>query len=126
MDEILARLWEDLGGRIGGPLSFRVVLQPIVAATLAIRAGIKDAKQGRRPYFWAMLTHPEPGLRRLREGWKAVANVFALAVVMDVAYQVIVFRWVYPLEALLVAFLLAFVPYLLIRGPANRLARWRR
>jgi hypothetical protein len=26
-------------------------------------------------------------------------------------------------EALLVAFLLAFVPYLLIRGPANRIAR---
>ena len=126
MDEILARVWESLDGRVGGPLSFRVVLQPVVAASLAIRAGIKDAKQGREPYFWAMLTHPDRRLRRLREGWKAVANVFALAVVMDVAYQVIVFRWVYPIEALFVAFLLAFVPYLLIRGPANRLARPRR
>jgi hypothetical protein len=126
MDEILARVWESLDNRIGGPLSFRVLLQPIVAASLAIRAGIKDAKQGREPYFWAMLTHPDRRLKRLREGWKAVANVFALAVVMDVAYQVIVFRWVYPIEALFVAFLLAFVPYLLIRGPANRLARLRR
>jgi len=33
-----------------------------------------------------------------------------------------VFRWIYPLEVLLVAFLLACVPYLLIRGPVNRLA----
>jgi hypothetical protein len=57
----------------------------------------------------------------LREGWKALANVFAVAVVIDVAYQLIVFRWVYPGEVLLVAFLLACVPYVLIRGPANRI-----
>ena len=126
MDEIFAQLREALGGRLGGPLSFRILLQPIVAASLAVRAGIKDAKQGREPYFWAILTHPDRRLKRLREGWKAVTNVFALAVVMDVAYQVIVFRWVYPVEALLVAFLLAFVPYLLVRGPVNRLARPRR
>ena len=34
-----------------------------------------------------------------------------------------VFRWIYPFETLLVAFLLACVPYLLIRGPVNRIAR---
>jgi len=51
-----------------------------------------------------------------------VAKVFVLAVIIDVAYQVMVFRWVYPFEVLLVSFLLACVPYLLIRGPANRIA----
>jgi hypothetical protein len=51
-----------------------------------------------------------------------VAKVFVVAVLIDIAYQWIVFRWVYPLEALVVAFLLACVPYLLVRGPANRLA----
>jgi len=35
-------------------------------------------------------------------------------------------RFVYPGEALLVAFLLACVPYLLIRGFVDRLARSRR
>jgi hypothetical protein len=42
------------------------------------------------------------------------------------AYQLIVFRWIHPVELVVVVLLLAFVPYLLIRGPVNRLARTAR
>jgi hypothetical protein len=49
-------------------------------------------------------------------------KIVLLAIVLDVAYQVLVFRWVYPIEILIVAFLLACLPYLLIRGPVNRIA----
>jgi hypothetical protein len=122
MEDLLARIWEHLGGRIGGPLSFRLILQPVVATVLAVRAGLQDARTGRPAYFWTILTSPADRRDLLREGWKAVAKVFVLAVIIDVAYQVIVFRWVYPVELLLVAFLLAGVPYLLIRGPVNRMA----
>jgi hypothetical protein len=52
-----------------------------------------------------------------------VGRVFVFAIVMDAAYQLIVFRWLYPVEALLVAVILALVPYLLIRGPVNRIAK---
>jgi len=63
----------------------------------------------------------------LREGWKSTARVFLLAVIMDVIYQLIVQHWIYPGEVLIVAVLLAIVPYLLIRGPVTRVAeRWRR
>ena len=119
---MLARFWEHLGGRIGGPLTFRLILQPVLAGVLAIRAGLEDARAGRPPYFWTILTESAHRRDLLREGWKAVANVFMLAVVIDVAYELIVFRWIYPGEVLLVAFLLACVPYLLIRGPVNRIA----
>jgi hypothetical protein len=51
-----------------------------------------------------------------------VAKVFTVAVVLDVIYQIIVLRWVYPGEALVVAFALAILPYLLLRGPLGRLA----
>jgi hypothetical protein len=122
MEEWLARIWENLGGRIGGPLSFRLMVQPVMAAFFAIRAGIKDARIGRPPYFWTILTSPEDRRRLLHEGWKDVMKVFLLALGLDVAYQVIVFRWLFPLELLIVGFLLACVPYLLIRGPANRIA----
>jgi hypothetical protein len=122
MDDMLARIWEDLGGRVGGPLSFRLLLQPLVAMVLAIRAGLEDARTGRPPYFWAIVTHPDHRRDLLREGWKAVAKVFVIAAIIDAVYQVMVFRWVYPGELLLVAFLLACVPYLLIRGPANLIA----
>ena len=123
MEEFITRVWENLGGRVGGPMSFRLVLQPVVAIFLAVKAGLQDAKLGHPPYFWAILTDAEARRELLREGWKAVAQVFVLAIVMDVIYQVLVFRWVYPGEALLVAFLLACVPYLLVRGPLNRLMR---
>jgi hypothetical protein len=59
----------------------------------------------------------------LREGWRSVTKVFLLACVFDVAYQLLVFRRVYPVEALLVAGGLAFIPYLLLRGPVARLMR---
>jgi len=126
MDDVLARIWENLGGRIGGPMSFRLLLQPTVAAFLAIRAGLDDARAGRAPYLWTILTKPDERRDLVRQGWKAVVQVFVLAVVIDSVYQVMVFRWIYPGELLLVAFLLACVPYLLLRGPANRFASARR
>ena len=59
----------------------------------------------------------------IRDGWKSVGRVFILGIIMDAIYQLIVFRWFYPVEALLVAAILALVPYLLIRGPVNRIAK---
>jgi len=55
-----------------------------------------------------------------------VGKIFVIAVVIDLFEQFIVLRWFYPGEAILVAFILAFIPYLLIRGPVNRIARGKR
>jgi hypothetical protein len=63
-------------------------------------------------------------MQLIREGWKATARVFVLAIVMDVIYQWIVQKWIYPGETLIVAIVLAVIPYLLIRGPVNRIARF--
>jgi len=127
MDEMLTRLWENLGGRIGGPMSLRLLLQPTIATILAIRSGLADARAGKPPFFWTVLTNANDRRELLRSGWKSVAKVFTMAVVLDVVYQLIVARWVYPLEAVIVAFVLACVPYLLLRGPVNRIASgWRR
>jgi hypothetical protein len=126
MDDQFARIWHNLEGRVTGPMSFRLLLQPSVAVILAIRGGLQDVRAGRPPYSWSILTS-DPVHRRalLREGWKAIAKVFGLAIVLDIVYQVIALHWVYPGEALLVAFLLACVPYLLIRGPVGRLLHAR-
>jgi hypothetical protein len=124
MEELFTRMWNDLTGRIGGPMSFRLLLQPAMAMIFAIRDGLKDAREGRPAYFYSLFTQPENRRRELREGFKAVSRVFGLAIVMDLIYQVIVFRWFYPLEALIVAFVLALLPYILLRGPVNRIARF--
>jgi hypothetical protein len=123
MQDIIARIGEDLAGRLHGPLTFRLILQPVMATVLAIRAGLKDAHGCRPAYLWAVLTDPAHRREMVRGGWKDISKVFVLAVVLDTVFQLIVFHTLYPFEALLVAFLLAAVPYGLLRGPVNRLAR---
>jgi hypothetical protein len=72
-----------------------------------------------------MVSHPEHRRELLMVGWKRVSKVFILAVILDVAYQLKVNHWIYPGETLFVAFILAIVPYLLLRGPINRILQWR-
>src|SRR3982751_6559504 len=125
MRDFLTRVLMNIADRVGGPMTFRLILQPMMAALLALRAGLKDSREGRPPYFWAVLTNRMHRPDLLREGWKAVGRVFILAVIMDIIYQWIVQRWLYPGEVIIVAIILAVVPYLLIRGPVNRIARRR-
>src|SRR5918993_20546 len=123
MRDMLLRALLNITDRVGGPMTFRFILQPLMAALLAFRAGWKDAQTGQSPYFWTILTDPGQREGLLREGWKSIARVFVLAIVVDVIYQLMFLKWVYPLELILVAILLAVVPYLLIRGPVNRIVR---
>jgi hypothetical protein len=123
MEEFIMRVLTGLSDRVGGPMTFRIILQPLMAGLLATRAGLKDAREGRPPYFWTLLTDSTQRVALLRDGWRAIARVFVLAIVMDVIYQLIVRRWIYPGETLIVAITLAVVPYLLLRGPINRLVR---
>ena len=44
-------------------------------------------------------------------------------VVMDIIYQLVFLGEFFPAEAAIVAVLLAFVPYALLRGPIARVAR---
>ena len=126
MKEKLLEILLMLVGRTTGPLTLRLILQPTVAAFFAIRAGLADARAGKTPYFWSLLFHPQNRPDLLRSGWKDVRKVFLLAVILDVAYEIIVFHAVYPLQALLVAAILAIVPYVLIRGITARIAGARK
>ena len=123
MDEILSRFWEHLGGRAGGPMTFRLVLQPATAAFFAIREGLRDARDGRPAWLWAVATDPSQRRALLHEAWRSIGRIFVFAVAIDVVYQLWMFGWIYPLELVLVAVLLALVPYALLRGPVNRIAR---
>ena len=121
--DIWQRFFGNLFSRLDGPLHFRFIMQPLMAITFAVIDGIKDAKAGRPPYFWALVKNPEERRELLRLGWKRIGKIFILAVILDVIYQIKVYRWFYPGETLFVAILLAIVPYLLVRGPADRIAK---
>ena len=120
--QIILRIWHNLVERPSGPMSFRFILQPLMAAIAAIRDGRRDARAGRSPYFWTVLSKPRGAHRRLREGLNATARIILLGLVMDVIYQLIVLKRFYPVEAVIIAVVLAFVPYVVLRGIVTRVA----
>ena len=117
------RIWTDLLDRPGGPMTFRFILQPAMAAIAATIDGIRDARLGRSPYFWTIVRDPQRRVRRLREGFISTARIILLGIGMDAIYQYKVLKTFYPDEAVIVALALAVVPYLIIRGPVARIAR---
>ena len=125
IQEILTRFWDQLIAQPSGPLAFRLILQPLMATILAILDGLKDARVGRPPFLRTILYDPSQRGAYLREGLKRVSRVIVFAFVMDAIYQIIVLRRFYLGEALVTVFVLAVLPYLLIRGPIDRIARHR-
>lgn len=123
MDDFITRLVENLGARVTGPMHLRLYMQPTMAVIFAVRAGLRDARDGQSPFFWSLFTSPGDRRNLLRQGWKDVGTVFILALVLDVIYQLVATGRIRPLETIIVAALLAFVPYLLSRGLVTRLAR---
>ena|SRR5256885_13703934 len=123
MDDMWTRIGTQLLARVSGPMKFRLVLQPAMASFFAIRAGLADARAGKPPYFWGLLSDHGQRVDMLKDGWKSVGRVFILALVLDAVYQIIVLHFVYPGEMVIVAFILAIVPYLIVRGLVTRLAR---
>ena len=123
MDDIThwQRFMEHLFGRLNGPLHFRFILQPLMASLYAVVDGIRDAKRGKPAYLWTALSVPEHRRELLKDGWKHFGKIFILAILLDLLYAWKICDRIYPLETLTVALTLAVVPYLLLRGPANRI-----
>jgi hypothetical protein len=121
--ELLSRGIGQLIGRAEGPLHFRLVVMPTVVTILGIRAGLRDAREGHTKFLWALLTHTSERRSIVRSVVKDIGRVFLMALVLDSTYQLIVLRWIYPGQLLIVAVACAIVPYIVVRGPVSLLAR---
>jgi hypothetical protein len=118
------RVWDNMLARPGWALTFRFLLQPVMSSVVAVRDGVKDARGGRSPFLWSALADPETGRGWLREAIAATGKIFLLAIVLDAVDQYLTLNAFHPIEALIVAFALAVIPYILLRGPAGRMAGW--
>jgi hypothetical protein len=121
--DMIGRGWENFLARPSGSLNLRFIVQPTMAGLLALRAGIQDAREGRQGYVWALVSNPERRFQLLHDGWRGARTPFLVAIVLDCIYQLVTVQFIYPLELLLTATLLALIPYILLRGPFNRIAR---
>ncbi len=112
---------DGLIARIQGPMSFRLLMQPLIALYFAFRDGRRDAQEGKAPFFWGLFTQPEHRREMLQSGWKSIGKVFVIAIVLDGVFQYLAFPVFRPLGALSAGVVLALVPYVVLRGPVNRL-----
>ena len=120
MGDFFSTFYTDFIARFDGPLHFRLIMQPLMAILFAVRDGSRDAREGRSAYLWTVLTDPAQRRYLLESGWKGISKVFVLAYALDVVYELMVWRGVKPLQALMTATVLAVIPYALLRGPVNR------
>jgi hypothetical protein len=113
---------EELPRRFTGPGRLRFISQPAIAIVLGIRSGLADARLGNPPYLFALLFGP--GLRRelLRSGIAAIRNLVAAAIVMDVIFQVVLYRSVHPGAAVVIGPILICLPYTFSRALSMRFA----
>ena len=108
---------------LGRPTSFPVYRPAADGSYSRGHRRVKDVKAGRPAYFWALLSAPDLSQRAGEGGWKSVGKIFILAIFLDVVYQMKVHSTVYAGELVIVAFVLAILPYLVLRGPINQIFR---
>ena len=115
----------ELLERLNGPLSFRLIIMPMVVSFLAIRAGLKDARERQPTFLYGMVTHPAERPRLLRSALADIGKVFVVAILLDTAYQLATGESFRLMEVLVVAVSCAIVPYVALRGPVALLMRDR-
>jgi len=123
---LLSRRFEDdMVARLHGPGRLRFILQPLVAILLGARDDIKDARADRPPFLTNLLFHPtdRPGL--MRSAVASMRDLLALAILLDVISQFLIFRMVPLGAALLVGPVRIALPYASSRALANRTEKWQ-
>jgi hypothetical protein len=121
--EALSRGFAQLIGRASGPLHFRLIITPTLALVYAIRAGLRDAREGRPPFLWEAINRPDERQRLRRSWWKDIGKMIIAVLVVDTVYQIFFFKAFYPVQSLILVVVLAMAPYAIVRGITTRLAR---
>jgi hypothetical protein len=115
---------EELPARFTGPGRLRFILQPTIAILLGVRGGLADARAGHPPYLFGLLFAGGRRRELLRSGMVAIRNLLAAGIILDLVFQLVLYRSVHPGAALVVGPILICAPYALSRALANRVAQW--
>src|ERR1700751_227197 len=115
------RFFQDIVARLSRPGRLRFVVQPTVAIMLGVRSGIKDAQAGFAPFLWALAFHGIYRRKLLRSAFASIRNLVAVAILLDLISQFLIFHEVRPGAALLVGPVLITLPYALARALTNRI-----
>jgi hypothetical protein len=119
------RFFEDLWTRFSGPGRLRFILQPTTAVLLGVRDGKRDARTGCPPFLSGLLFRRTHRRDLLRSAIASVRDLVAIAIILDVISQILIFREIHPGAALLLGPVLIATPYSASRALTNRIASGR-
>lgn len=122
MSEFMSTLAE-MFPRLTGPLGFRFIVQPLAAAFLGMRDGRRDNRSGEAPYFLDLLIHPHNRRRKLNSGIAALLVPITIGIVLDLVAQQLIFEQIRVFQAVVVGTFLIGLPYVVVRGLANRMIK---
>ena len=116
-------IWRDLTGRgmFGGKFQIRLIAQPLVALLLGVRLGLRDAKQGKEPFFMTLVDPKHDRRANLKEGLRDAIVPLCVAFVLDGILQRMILGHIRLMGAVVVGSLLVFLPFLIGRGLSNRI-----
>jgi hypothetical protein len=117
------QFFEDMLARLSGPGRFRFIMQPAVAIFLGIRDGVKDARSGFAPFLSVLIKQKAGRADALRSAFASIRDLVAIAIILDVISQFLIFRRVHPGAALILGPVLISFPYASSRALANRIVR---
>ena len=120
------QFFEDMLARLSGPGRLRFIVQPLVAILLGARDGVKDARAGSPAFLWALAFHGQHRREMLRNAFTSASDLVAIAILLDLISQFLIFREIHPAAALLLGPVLIGVPYAVARAFGNRVSRCRR
>jgi len=121
------QFFEDMLARLSGAGRLRFIFQPLVAISIGLRDGIKDSRVGCPPFLLALVYHPKRRTHLLRSALASVRDLVAVAIILDVISQFLIFEKVHAGAALVLGPALIAVPYSIARALGNRIARsWNR
>jgi hypothetical protein len=114
----------DFADRMSGPMHMRLVMQPVMASLFGFRDGRADVRDGHRPWL-SSVGDRRTRSERLAHAWGRISRIFVMGFAMDCAYQLIDQHTLYPGESLIIASILAILPYVIVRDLTHRLLAGR-
>ena len=107
-------------GDVGGKFQIRLILQPLIAIFLGLRFGVRDAKAGKQPFFYALVRGDGHRGALLRHAARDAIMPLIVALIIDSILQQLINHRIRPFAAVIVGGILVFLPFLIVRALANR------
>jgi hypothetical protein len=122
MDLSLTALLDELATRLStGPLRFRLIMQPVMAAIVGARAGIVDAKSGMPPFILSLMSRRAASRACLKTAVRHLMVPVFIATALDAMVQYLMFGHIRPLSAVIFGSILMSLPYSIARELSNRI-----